>query len=56
MIWEKVNEEFGSIFGTLLPGASAKLEPPEGCTYLEGEAAIIAPIISRQVLSSRVGG
>ena len=28
--WEKVNNDFGSIFSTLLPGASSKLEPPEG--------------------------
>lgn len=35
-IWEKVNQEFGSIFGTLLPGSNAKLEPPEGCSYLDG--------------------
>lgn len=36
-IWEKVNQEFGSIFGTLLPGSNAKLEPPEGCSYLDGD-------------------
>lgn len=34
--WLKVNEYFGNIFSTLLPGASAKLEPPEGQSYLEG--------------------
>ena len=27
--WNKVNADFGSIFSTLLPGTSAKLEPPE---------------------------
>ena len=27
--WIKVNRDFGSIFSTLLPGATAKLEPPE---------------------------
>ncbi|VDK46895.1 unnamed protein product [Gongylonema pulchrum] len=27
---EKVNRDFGNIFSTLLPGASAKLEPPAG--------------------------
>ena len=27
--WAKVNGDFGSIFTTLLPGTSAKLEPPE---------------------------
>ena len=30
--WQKVNRDFGSIFLSLLPGAHAKLEPPEGAT------------------------
>jgi structural maintenance of chromosome 2 len=34
--WVKVNRDFGSIFSTLLPGASAKLEPPEGMQAWEG--------------------
>ena len=34
--WLKVNQDFGSIFSTLLPGTSAKLEPPEGQDYLAG--------------------
>jgi structural maintenance of chromosome 2 len=34
--WEKVNKDFGTIFSTLLPGATAKLEPPEGQTIAEG--------------------
>lgn len=34
--WLKVNEDFGSIFGTLLPGTTAKLEPQEGRSFLEG--------------------
>ncbi|VDK87782.1 unnamed protein product, partial [Litomosoides sigmodontis] len=29
---EKVNRDFGNIFSTLLPGTSAKLEPPAGAT------------------------
>merc|ERR1711860_365802 len=28
--WDKVNKDFGSIFSTLLPGANAKLQPPQG--------------------------
>ena len=28
--WDKVNKDFGSIFSTLLPGANAKLRPPDG--------------------------
>jgi len=34
--WVKVNKDFNSIFGTLLPHASAKLEPPEGMDATEG--------------------
>ncbi|KAF6142727.1 hypothetical protein GIB67_018438 [Kingdonia uniflora] len=34
--WVKVNAYFGSIFSTLLSGTMAKLEPPEGCTFLDG--------------------
>lgn len=35
--WQRVNRDFGSIFSTLLPGAQAKLEPPEGSTWEDGE-------------------
>lgn len=34
--WEEVNLNFGSIFSTLLPGTQAKLEPPEGFSFLKG--------------------
>ncbi|XP_014468337.1 PREDICTED: structural maintenance of chromosomes protein 2 isoform X2 [Dinoponera quadriceps] len=34
--WEQVNKDFGSIFGTLLPGANAKLEPPSNETIMDG--------------------
>jgi len=34
--WLKVNKDFGSIFGTLLTNANAKLEPPAGMSELEG--------------------
>lgn len=34
--WDKVNKDFGSIFSTLLPGTSAKLQPPEGMDVLDG--------------------
>uniref|UniRef100_A0A669D597 Structural maintenance of chromosomes protein n=1 Tax=Oreochromis niloticus TaxID=8128 RepID=A0A669D597_ORENI len=34
--WQKVNKDFGSIFSTLLPGATAKLAPPQGGGVLEG--------------------
>ncbi|KAJ9600105.1 hypothetical protein L9F63_009616, partial [Diploptera punctata] len=34
--WEQVNKDFGSIFSTLLPGAQARLHPPEGMDVLDG--------------------
>lgn len=34
--WEEVNNNFGSIFATLLPGTQAKLEPPAGSDFLKG--------------------
>jgi structural maintenance of chromosome 2 len=34
--WEEVNKNFGSIFTTLLPGAEAKLYPPNGADFLKG--------------------
>lgn len=34
--WEQVNKDFGSIFSSLLPGASAKLQPPENRTVSDG--------------------
>ena len=34
--WRKVNADFGSIFAMLLPGTSARLDPPEGGTFLDG--------------------
>jgi hypothetical protein len=40
--WEKVNKDFGSIFSTLLPGTSAKLEPPEGKSFLAGQPDALA--------------
>lgn len=34
--WERVNKDFGSIFGKLLPGANAKLATLPGMTVLDG--------------------
>ena len=34
--WEQVNKDFGSIFSTLLPGAQARLHPPDGMDVLDG--------------------
>uniref|UniRef100_A0A8C8E138 Structural maintenance of chromosomes protein n=1 Tax=Oryzias sinensis TaxID=183150 RepID=A0A8C8E138_9TELE len=36
LAWQKVNKDFGSIFSTLLPGATAKLAPQQGCGVLDG--------------------
>ncbi|KAL6123345.1 hypothetical protein ACLB2K_075867 [Fragaria x ananassa] len=42
--WVKVNKDFGSIFSTLLPGTMGKIEPPEGCSFLDGlERSLMAP-------------
>ena len=35
----QVDGDFGSIFGTLLPGTTAKLEPQEGRSFMEGARA-----------------
>mmetsp|Transcript_21807 Transcript_21807/g.34936 ORF Transcript_21807/g.34936 Transcript_21807/m.34936 type:complete len:1212 (-) Transcript_21807:1286-4921(-) len=35
-VWTKVNKDFGAIFGTLLPNATAKLEAPAGMDETEG--------------------
>ena len=41
--WVKVNQDFGSIFTSLLPGTMAKLDPPEGHTFLAGlEVKVLA--------------
>merc|ERR1712098_461396 len=34
--WDQVNKDFGSIYSSLLPGATAKLEPPQGQDVLDG--------------------
>jgi len=36
LLGKKVNRDFGSIFSMLLPGTTAKLEPLEGCSVMEG--------------------
>lgn len=34
--YKRVNKDFGEIFSNLLNGASAKLQPPEGRSLLDG--------------------
>lgn len=55
--WVKVNRDFGSIFSTLLPGASAKLEPPEGQEAWEGlEVKVAFGEVWKESLSELSGG
>ena len=55
--WKKVNKDFGSIFSTLLPGTSAKLEPPEGGTVLDGlEVKVAFGGVWKESLSELSGG
>merc|ERR1719251_834783 len=54
---KKVNKDFGSIFSTLLPGTTAKLEPPEGMKSWEGlEVKIAFGGIWKESLSELSGG
>jgi structural maintenance of chromosome 2 len=55
--WKKVNQDFGSIFSTLLPGTSAKLEPPEGMQPWEGlEVRVAFGNVWKQSLTELSGG
>ena len=57
LTWEKVTKDFGSIFSTLLPGTQAKLEPPEGCTVLDGlEVKVAFGEVWKESLSELSGG
>jgi|EP00945_MAST-04E_sp_MAST-4E-sp1_P005290 structural maintenance of chromosome 2 len=40
--WEQVTKDFGSIFSTLLPGTTAKLEPMEGKSVIDGVQVRVA--------------
>lgn len=55
--WVKVNRDFGSVFSTLLPGAQAKLEPPEGMHAWEGlEVKVGFGGVWKESLSELSGG
>mmetsp|Transcript_11685 Transcript_11685/g.21845 ORF Transcript_11685/g.21845 Transcript_11685/m.21845 type:complete len:1211 (-) Transcript_11685:2-3634(-) len=55
--WVKVNRDFGSIFTTLLPGATSKLEPPEGMHAWEGlEVKVGFGGVWKESLSELSGG
>ncbi|GLC36640.1 hypothetical protein PLESTB_000125000 [Pleodorina starrii] len=56
-VWKQVNEWFGQIFSTLLPGTSAKLEPPEGGSYMEGlEVRVAFGSVWKESLTELSGG
>ncbi|KAF5843268.1 hypothetical protein DUNSADRAFT_70 [Dunaliella salina] len=55
--WHKVNGFFSSIFTTLLPGAQAKLVPPENQTFLEGlEVKVAFGGVWKESLTELSGG
>ena len=55
--WTKVNADFGSIFSTLLPSTTAKLEPPEGESFLAGlEVKVAFGGVWKESLTELSGG
>lgn len=55
--WRKVNEDFGNIFSDLLPGTSARLEPPDGMSVEDGlEIRVAFGEVWKDSLSELSGG
>lgn len=55
--WVKVNRDFGSIFSMLLPGTTAKLEPLEGASVMEGlEVKVAFNGVWKESLTELSGG
>jgi structural maintenance of chromosome 2 len=55
--WRKVTADLGSIFSTLLPGTTAKLEPEEGKTFMDGlEVKVAFGGVWKDSLSELSGG
>lgn len=55
--WQEVNRSFGEIFSDLLPGTSAKLEPPPGKTVEDGlEIRVAFGAVWKDSLSELSGG
>ncbi len=55
--WTKVNEDFGLIFNDLLPGNTAKLDPPEGKEIGDGlEVKVCLGKVWKQSLTELSGG
>jgi structural maintenance of chromosome 2 len=55
--WATVNKSFGSIFSAMLPGVTAKLDPPEGGTVLDGlEVKVAFHGVWKESLTELSGG
>ena len=55
--WDQVNKDFGSIFSSILPGTSAKLQPPEGMDVLDGlEVKVAFGGVWKESLTELSGG
>ena len=55
--WHKVSVTFSKIFSILLPGTEARLEPPEGCSCLDGlEVRVAFGGVWKESLSELSGG
>lgn len=55
--WSRVNRDFGQIFNELLPGSSAKLDPPEGKSISDGlEVKVCLGKMWKQSLTELSGG
>ena len=55
--WKRVTIDFGSIMSSLLPGVTAKLDPPEGGTVLDGlEMKVAFGGVWKDSLSELSGG
>lgn len=55
--WEKVNRDFGSIFSMLLPGTTAKLDPPENDDVSSGlEVKVAFNGVWKESLTELSGG
>lgn len=55
--WERIDEAFGNIFAMLLPGTTAKLQPPEGAELAAGlEVKVAFAGVWKESLSELSGG
>ena len=55
--WERINESFGDIFALLLPGTTAKLQPPDGADLAAGlEVKVAFAGVWKESLTELSGG